>query len=174
MEGGLRGLSQWVQLCTWCPNTLWISNFIWECCPVKLFIWWVSCLLTANYWATPRGIRTADHVKVLLRFSVEREGSEALNLWRANKRARNCILYIAGTMEAFAALRQCCAIEASGASQGTNSQCSSANFQPWHISPPDFGTKLFITWENRFAFGIHSPEVFTGSKCLAENIKTLS
>ncbi len=26
--GGLRGLSQWVQLCTWSPNKLWRSNSI--------------------------------------------------------------------------------------------------------------------------------------------------
>jgi hypothetical protein len=26
--GGLRGLSQWVQLCTWSPNKLWSSNSI--------------------------------------------------------------------------------------------------------------------------------------------------
>ncbi len=49
---------------------------------MKLFICWVSCLLTANYWATrhpfPLYWNTADHVKVLLRFSFEQE---VLNLW---------------------------------------------------------------------------------------------
>ncbi len=28
--GGLRGLSQWVQLCTWSPNKLWRSNSIYN------------------------------------------------------------------------------------------------------------------------------------------------
>ncbi len=76
--GGCVGLSQWVQLCTWSPNTPCRSNSIfnlWEGCPVKLFICWVSCLLTANYWAMrhpfPLYWNTADHVKVLLRFSFE-------------------------------------------------------------------------------------------------------
>ncbi len=30
--GGLRGLSQWVQLCTWSPNKLWRSNSIFNLC----------------------------------------------------------------------------------------------------------------------------------------------
>ncbi len=30
--GGLRGLSQWVQLCTWSPNKLWRSNSIFNQC----------------------------------------------------------------------------------------------------------------------------------------------
>jgi hypothetical protein len=32
MRGGVRGLSQWVQLCTWSPNKLWRSNSIFYLC----------------------------------------------------------------------------------------------------------------------------------------------
>jgi hypothetical protein len=47
--GGLRGLSQWLQLCKWSPNKLWRSNSIlyltYDCPPFPVYFHPLSCFL---------------------------------------------------------------------------------------------------------------------------------
>ncbi len=42
--GGLRGLSQWVQLCSWNPNELWRSNSIFNLTYVCTFRYWTGAV----------------------------------------------------------------------------------------------------------------------------------
>jgi hypothetical protein len=70
--GGLRVLSQWVQLCTWSPNKLWISNSIFS-------LWFYGC------WDSGLGyhINTWKDIKQV-HLKIYSGGEELIDCWGAD------------------------------------------------------------------------------------------
>ncbi len=75
--GELRGLSQWVQRCTWSPNKLWRSNSI-------FCLWWIRtfpclCLIPTTPRTVPGGLS-----------ATQRSLRSALTSSRLGYRSRHC------------------------------------------------------------------------------------